>query len=104
MNTIEINGKNYKFKQSYRAIMLWEEISKRPFEITNTTDNLLYYYCVLLGNNREDCITFDEFLDALDDNPTLLIELTKKLTKSEEIEKMLNPNSDNDNSEDKKKE
>lgn len=103
MKEISISGKNYKIKQTIRAIFLFEQIIGRVFEIKNTMDNYIYFYCILLANNKEDCLTFDEFIDALDEDPNILVELNKKLTESQEIEKILNPDNDNE-SEDKKKE
>lgn len=100
--TIKINETEYVFKQTYKAIMIWEQIAQRPFEIKNTTDNLLYYYSILLANNKEECLSFDEFIEALDNEPMLLLEMTKKLTKYQEFEKLLNPN-DEESSEDNKK-
>ena len=99
--TIKINEKEYKIKQTIRSIFLWEQIAQRTFEIRNTLDNYLYFYCILLANN-ENFMTWDEFLDCLDDNPSILVELTKKLTQSQEMEKLLNPDFENEN-DDKKK-
>lgn len=101
--TIKFNEeKEYKLKQTIRSIFLWEQIAQRPFEIRNTLDNYLYFYCILLANN-ENFMTWDEFLDCLDNNPSILVELTKKLTQSQEIEKLLNPSDSETEKGDKKK-
>lgn len=99
--TINIKEKEYKIKQTIRAIFLWEQIAMRGFEIKTTMDNYLYFYCILLANNS-DFIGWDEFIDYLDENPTVLFELSKKLTESQEIEKLLYPDSES-NVDDKKK-
>ena len=48
-------------------------------------------------------MTWDEFIDTLDDDPTILIQLTKVLTQQNDLEKILNPDDDESQS-DKKKE
>ena len=94
--------KEFKIKQTIRAIFLFEQISQRPFEIKTTLDNYLYFYCILLANN-EDFMSWDEFLNYIDDNPSILVELTKKLNQSQEIEKLLNPSDSESEEGDKKK-
>ena len=94
--------KEFKIKQTIRAIFLFEQISQRPFEIITTLDNYLYFYCILLANN-EDFMSWDEFLNYIDDNPSILVELTKKLNQSQEIEKLLNPSDSESEEGDKKK-
>lgn len=99
--TIEINEKEYKIKQTIRSLFLWEQITGRTFEIKSTLDNYLYFYCILLANN-ENFISWDEFINIIDENPQIIIELSKKLTQSQEIENLLNTDSE-DNEKDKKK-
>ena len=88
--TIIINNKEYVIKQTIRAIFLWEEITRRTFEIKNTMDNYIYFYCILLANNP-DFMLWDEFIDYLDNNPDVLVDLGKKLAECQELEKLLNP-------------
>lgn len=99
--TIKIKDKDFKIKQTIRAIFLWEQISEKQFEIKNTLDNYLYFYCILLANNP-DFMGWDEFIDLLDEDPTILIQLSKKLTEQNQLEKLLNPDSESDKSDKKK--
>lgn len=99
--TIKINDREYKVKQTLRSIFLWEQISERTFEIKTTLDNYLYLYCILLANN-EDFMTWDEFIDTIDDNPVILVEMTKAMTYQSQLEKLLNPDNA-DGAADKKK-
>ena len=103
MSTIKISGKEYKAKQTIRAIFLWEQISDKQFAINTLLDNYLYYYCILLANNP-DFMGWDEFIDVLDNDPTILIQLSKILTEQAKLEKLLNPDSEDDEANpDKKK-
>lgn len=79
-NTITINGKEYKIKYTIRGLFIWEQIMNRPFEVKNTLDTYTLYYAMLLANNGDDAPDWNEFLDALDDNPALVVELSKGLS------------------------
>lgn len=100
--TIKIKDKICKFKQTIRALFLWEQIAQRPFEIKSLLDNYLYFYCILLANNP-DFMMWDEFIDALDEDPEIFDSLIKILNERNSINELINP-ADDESSEDKKKE
>jgi len=87
--TIKINNQNYNLKQTIRAMFLFEEITGRNFEINTTLDNYLYFYCLLLANNS-DFMDWDSFIEALDNDPRIIFEITKELQKQQSLEKLLN--------------
>lgn len=89
MKTVNINGKDYQIKQTIRSLFLWEQIAGRPFEVKTTLDNYLYYYCLILANNKECDLDWDAFLDAIDNDPSIIIEITKALADLSKLEKML---------------
>lgn len=99
--TIKINEKNYKVKQTIRALFLWETISGKSFEIKTTLDNYLYFYCLLLANNT-DFMDWDSFVDCLDNDPNIIVEITKLLTDQQKIDRMLE--TDEEEKDGKKKE
>lgn len=78
MKTITINGENYKVKYTIRALFLMEQITGKPFEIKTLLDNYLFFYCMILANNKdkEKILGWDEFVDALDDDANLMKQLT----------------------------
>lgn len=88
MKTVNINGKTYQIKQTVRALFLWEQIAGRSFEINTTLDNYLYYFCLILANNKDCELDWDEFLDAIDNDPTIVVEMTKALADLTKLEKM----------------
>lgn len=98
--TIKIKDTDYNFKQTIRALFLWEQIAQRQFEIKTTLDNYLYFYCLLLANNP-DFISWDDYLDSLDDDPAILVRLAQMINNQSDIDKLLNP--DDDESADGKK-
>lgn len=73
--TIKINGTDYRFKYTIRSLFIFEQITGRPFKIETLMDNYLFYYSMLLANNPDNIMTWDDFLNALDDEPRLMLEM-----------------------------
>lgn len=76
---ITIKGIDYKFKFTLRAMMLWEQITKRTFNIGSITDEYLYLYCMLMANNPDSNLTFDELIDAMDEDPNIMLHFKEAL-------------------------
>lgn len=85
---ITINKKKYEVKYTIRAIFLFEQITKAPFELKTLTDTYVFFYCMLLANNPDNVIDWDDFLNALDSDPHILDEFNKVLNKQEQLDKM----------------
>ena len=77
MRKIIIKGNEYKIKQTLRSLFIFEQITNRPFKIETLLDNYVYFYSVILANNKDNVIEWDEFIDEIDENPSLLNEFTK---------------------------
>jgi hypothetical protein len=60
----------YKFK--IKALILFERIANKPFEIKTTEDVYLYFYCIRCVNMENYNQPFEEFLDECDENPELM--------------------------------
>lgn len=96
MKTVNINGKDYQIKQTVRALFLWEQISGRSFEIKNTLDNYLYFYTLILANNKDCELDWDAFIDAIDNDPNIIVEMTKAIADLSKLEKMFESGEDAD--------
>lgn len=83
MKTINIGGKDYKVKYTIRALFLFEQITKKPFKIETLLDNYIFFYCVILANNKEDILEWDTFIDALDSNKELYTQMNILLQEEE---------------------
>ena len=79
MNTttpITIAGNEYKVGFTLRAIDLFEKMTGRSIqEVEGTMDNVRYCYCTLKALNPEFSYTFEQFIDLLDEQPQLLLDL-----------------------------
>lgn len=83
---VTIKGRDFEARQTLRAMFIWEEIMKRPFELRSTLDNYCYFYSVILASNPDVALTWDEFVDAADADPDLVGAIADALSKRREMD------------------
>lgn len=85
-----INKKEYKVKSTLRSMMLFEQATKRKFQLLTLTDQIIFCYCMLAANNENFDVTFDSFLDYCDKDiniiSTIMKEVASENTSTEEAE------------------
>lgn len=75
MQKFEIKGNTYNVGFSFLAIREFEDMAKKSIsQITNTWDNLLFFYCTIKALNKDFTTDLDTFVSWLDENPQLLID------------------------------
>lgn len=81
---VTIKEKEITLKSSFRALIAYEQITNHTFNPSTITDMILYFYCVIISSKEFDNepMTFDEFLDYLDEHQDLLNTFTTWLTES----------------------
>lgn len=89
MNTIKINGTDYKVKYTIRALFIFEQITGKSFVISTLLDNYIFFYSMLLANNPDNVLDWNEFIDALDNDPSIFNQLNDIVTKEEQKQKLL---------------
>ena len=72
MTRITINGVDYTLKPGMKAIIIFEKLTDKEFSIKNTTDIVTYIYSAMLSGTPGMKLGFDELLDAMDADPTLM--------------------------------
>ena len=75
MKTIEINGTEYNIKYTIRALFIFEQISGKSFKLDTLLDNYLLFYSMILACNKDNVLSWDDFIDAIDNDPQLLVKL-----------------------------
>ena len=90
MKTIKINDKEYKVKYTIRALFYWEQITGKPFAINTLLDNYLFFYCMILANNPDDVLEWDQFLYAIDNDPTLFSQINSTVEDSQKKDELFN--------------
>jgi len=91
---IILNDQEYILKQSFRGLMIFEKMTGKNAYQANTSmnDSLTMFYAMLQASNRTTfTMSFDEFLDQLDEFPEALSEYNSYLVSlyaesSEDIE------------------
>ena len=85
-NTIRIKDKEYNLKFSLRGFILFEQIRNKPFEIKDITDSVTLAYSFLISSNKGLEMSFDEFIDDIDDDPAILTDILKAFANHEKFE------------------
>lgn len=100
MNTITIKGTEYKIKYTIRALFIFEQITGKAFNIETLLDNYIFFYSMVLANN-ETVLDWNDFLDALDEDPTLFAQMNDIIAKQQKKDNVFNNGEDNTNEEKK---
>lgn len=87
MNTILINGKEYKIKYGIRAMLIAEQITQKPFSLENMNEQLVFLYSCLLAADNSLSMSYEEFLDAVDEDMSIIIRFGKYLAEQQKKEK-----------------
>ena len=90
MKTIKINDKEYKVKYTIRALFYWEQITGKSFAINTLLDNYLFFYCMILANNPDNVLEWDQFLNAIDNDPTLFSQINSTVEDSQKKDELFN--------------
>ena len=96
MEKIKIGEKEYNLKYTLRSLFIFEQIEKKPFKIETLLDNYVFFYSILLANNPNDCISWDEFIDAMDDDATLFQRMTEVIEKQQKKNDIFSEDDDKD--------
>lgn len=86
---ITINNKTIKLKKTFRSLIAYESAMGKTFNPTTITESIMYFYCVIISSDSDIELSFDNFMDWLDDNPNSLKEFTQWLVEQNEIENKL---------------
>lgn len=85
---MKINDIDYNIKFNLRSMLLFEQITGKIFEIKTLTDEYILFYACILANNKDTNMTFDGFLNHVDEHPELFIEFSEIL-KAENERRMI---------------
>lgn len=94
METVKINGREYAVKYTIRALFIYEQITGKPFAVETSMDSYIFVYAILLANNPDNAISWDEFVDACDADPTLFGRLNEAVNRASKMEQIMQPSDD----------
>ena len=87
MNTILINGKEYPIKYGIRSMLIQEQITQKPFALDNMNEQLVFLYSCLLSADNELTLSYDEFLNEIDNDMSIIIRFGEYLAEQQKKEK-----------------
>ena len=90
MKLITLKNKEYKITHTLRALFIFEQLTGRPFEIKTMLDNYIFFYSVIIANNPDNILDWDDFIDALDESPNLLTEFTELNQEQNKVDTLFN--------------
>lgn len=74
---LKINEKEIKLKNSLRSLILYENVTGQTFAAPQTIQDIItYFYCVVVGSSKDYSLSFDNFVDLLDEQPNLINDFT----------------------------
>ena len=71
---ININDKEITLKYSLRAMMMYENVTNKTLNPSGITEVVTFFYCVVLASSIDYSLSFEDFMDWLDENPDTLKE------------------------------
>ena len=77
---IVIKNKVIDLKYSFRALMIYENITQKSFNPKGISDVVVFFYSVVVASTKDTTLSFDDFIDWLDDNATAINDFSVWLT------------------------
>ncbi len=94
---ITIKEKTIQLKKTFRSLIAYESAMGKSFKPETFTEYIMYFYCVIIASDLSIELTYDEFINWLDENPNVLDEFSQwileqnnreaKLTKKKTVKK-----------------
>ena len=91
---IQINGNEIEVKQTFRAHIIYEQITGQTFSPKNVTDIITFFYSSVMACNTDLTLDFNDFIDWLDENPNTLTDFISFLTENDKSQQALSPKQD----------
>lgn len=83
---IKIQDKEIELKKTFRSYIIFESITEKIFAPKTMSDVATYFYSVVLASDRNLELTFDEFIDWLDENENALNDFEQWLTEISKVD------------------
>lgn len=77
---INVKGKDVTLKYSFRAMIMYENIKNESFSPKTLTDVLIFMLCVIVSSDKTVQFNFDDLLDMIDTDPSIVEEFSNWLT------------------------
>lgn len=99
---ITINNHEIELKKTFRSYIIFESITDKIFAPKTMSDVVTYFYSVVLASDKDINLTFDEFIDWLDDNENALNDFEQWLTEISKVDSQFQSKKKEKNTKEKK--
>lgn len=79
---VRIKEQEVELRYSMRSLFMYENITGASFNPKSLQDFCTFFYCVVCSSNKDIDLTFDEFVDYLDEDPSKMSEFAEWLSKT----------------------
>lgn len=91
---VTIHNREINLRYSFRAMMIYEKITGTSFNPKGITEIMIYFYSTILASDKDIALTFEEFMNWVDENPTVFNEYSVWLTSTLTKNSVMNEKSD----------
>lgn len=89
---ITINKKKITLKYSIRSMMMYENMTQKSFSPNSITDVITFMYCVVIASSKDYSITFDQFIDYIDEHPETMTKFAEWIQDTSNVQADLSKN------------
>lgn len=100
---ITIGEKTIELKQTMRSLLIYENIKGEGFNPSTLENLLTFFYSCVIASSKDYSIQFDEFMDVLDENPSLFEDFTNWLVEINDNQETIKKKSNKKTTKTKKK-
>lgn len=86
---VKIGRKNVELKWKLRSLLMYENITDESFSPKTLQDLITYLYCVVVSSSGDYDLTYDKFIEEIDDQPTIIAEFKDWLENVVEVQEKL---------------
>lgn len=76
---VTIKDKEIELKYTFRSLMIYEKIMGGTFNPKGLTEIMAYFYATIMASDKNCTISFDDFMDWVDENPAVVAEFSQWL-------------------------
>ncbi len=87
---ITIKERQIELKNKMRAMLIYESILNKPFSPSTATDMMVYLYSIILANVPDIELSFNDMLNEVDRDETILKDFYIWLEKEKEKDSIFN--------------
>ena len=73
---ITVKDTTVTLKNTFRSMIMYENIMEKSFVPNGITEILVYFYCVILASKHDIELKYEDFLDWIDENPQAIEEFS----------------------------